>query len=374
MNNHIAFHGSDLEKISDYYQLEQDKIINFAANVNPLGVSKKLQNYLSQNLDIISEYPDRNYVNLRNILATYCSTSADNIIVGNGSTELISLLISNIHAKKALLLGPTYSEYERELQLIDCTLEEFRLSASTDFQLHTKSLFETLDHGFDFLILCNPNNPTGNALNTSQLREILAYCLTRNIFMMIDETYIEFASDINTHSAISLTHTYPNLMVLRGVSKFFAAPGLRMGYGITGNMDVLAHLKHHQNPWSLNSIATLAGAYMFQDSDYITSTHTLIHQERKKCHSKLNALCYYKAFRTEANFMLVQLCHANMSANDFFVYCIKQGFMIRNCDSFFQSDGEFVRFCFMLPEDNDRLLECFTSYHSTCVSTKESTL
>lgn len=364
MNNNTIFHGSDLEKIASHFHINQESIINFAVNVNPLGVSSTLKNTLSKKLDIISSYPDRNYISLRNILAKYCSSVPENIIVGNGSTELISLLISNIKAKSALLLGPTYSEYERELQLINCTLDEYRLSAIDDFQLHIEDLFQHLSNGFDFLIMCNPNNPTGKALTTNQLRQILDYCLSRNIFVMIDETYIEFSSDIETFSAVPLTANYTNLMVLRGVSKFFAAPGLRMGYGITRNKQLLEHLALHQNPWSLNSIAALAGEILFTDLEYINTSRDLITQERSNFYDFFNTCKHYKVFSSEANFILVQLCHPQMTANDFFVHCIKNSLMIRNCDSFFENDGEFVRFCFMLPEDNAQLIKSFTTYHN----------
>lgn len=353
------FHGSDLEKIASYYHIDESAIINFAANVNPLGISDKLKQELAANLDIISTYPDREYVSLRNTLGLYCNANPEHIIVGNGSTELISLLISNIQAKKALLLGPTYSEYEKELELINCSLEEFRLSARNDFTLLMEDFFSKLAEGFDFLILCNPNNPTGTALNTDALECILQYCLSKNIFVMIDETYIEFSSNIEIFSAISLTEKFSNLMVLRGISKFFASPGLRMGYGITSNLELLEYLKKHQNPWSLNSIAALAGEIMFNDKDYIEKTRSLIKNEKEKFYQTFINNKNFKLYKSEANFILIQILAQDVTAATFFELCIKKGLMIRNCDSFFQEDGEFIRFCIMLPEDNDRLIECF---------------
>lgn len=354
-----TFHGSDLEKISEYYNIPQESIVNFAANVNPLGLSSALKEELAKNLDILSSYPDREYTSLRNSIATYCNTNSDYILVGNGSTELISLLISNIKAKKALLLGPTYSEYEKELSLVDCTLEEYKLAACDNFQLDLDKICLRLGDEFDFLILCNPNNPTGSALTVSQLHDLIGYCKSHGIFVMIDETYIEFASDIQLYSAIPLADTYDNLMVLRGVSKFYAAPGLRMGYGITSNMELRAHLKKHQNPWSLNSIAAFAVEKMFADSAYIEQTRALILQEKKKCMDFFVNRPEYKVYDTEANFILIQILDPEESADSVFDKCIRQGLMIRNCNSFFGDDGEFVRFCFMLPEDNTRLLNQF---------------
>lgn len=125
---------------------------------------------------------------------------------------------------------------------------------------------------------------------------------------MIDETYVEFAPDINAITAVPLTQEFTNLIVLRGVSKFFAAPGMRLGYGITGNMNFLAKMRAKQTPWSLNSIGAFAGEIMLQDEEYI-----------------------------------------------------RQGFMIRDCSSFQCLEGEYVRFCIMMPEDNTRLVNVLKS-------------
>lgn len=157
----------------------------------------------------------------------------EHIVVGNGSTEMISLVIEQVYPKKAMLLGPTYSEYSRELSLTNASQEEYHLKASNYFQLDLADFFQALDQSFDMLILCNPNNPTSSALKVQDLVSILEYCQKQNIFVMIDETYVEFAPDISGISAVSLTDQFQNLMVLRGVSKFYAAPGLRLGYGIS---------------------------------------------------------------------------------------------------------------------------------------------
>lgn len=109
------FHGSDLEKIEQVYGIQKESITSFSANVNPLGISPALRQTLSEKIDAISTYPDRDYVSLRKCIAAYAGTDFENIIVGNGSTELISLFIQIEHPKKAVVIGPSYSEYEREI-------------------------------------------------------------------------------------------------------------------------------------------------------------------------------------------------------------------------------------------------------------------
>ena len=351
-----SFHGSDLEKVESFYNIPIKDIINFGANVNPLGLSDFVHEKLKNHLDIITVYPDRAYTSLRNTIGNYCHVSSDNIIVGNGSTELISLLIQQNHPKKALLLGPTYSEYERELEMIGCELASYNLELDTNFKLNMHDLFTQLEQKIDLLIICNPNNPTSTAIWKHEMEQLVSFCKTLNIFVMIDETYVEFVPDINLVTAMELVNHHDNLMILRGVSKFFAAPGLRLGYGVTSNINFLRQMKHHQNPWSLNSLGALAGELMLSDNVYITKTKALISSERDRLYRELQTWSTIKVFAPFANFILLQILKPGITSPFVFEHLIKKGLMIRDCSSFKSLNGEFIRFCIMLPADNDRLL------------------
>ena len=254
----MVFHGSDIEKICEVYQLKPEEIVKFGANVNPLGLSEHVKEQLAGRLDILSSYPDRDYTSLRSTISEYCNIPAEFILPGNGSSELIALLIQERNPKHTLILGPTYSEYSRELSFSGSTQEYYHLREEDNFVLDVDDFCRTLDGKYDFLILCNPNNPTSSAISINDLRRIVSFCNERNIFVMIDETYVEFAPDINEITAVSLTREFTNLMILRGVSKFYAAPGMRLGYGITGNLEFLKKMKEKQVPWSLNSLGALA--------------------------------------------------------------------------------------------------------------------
>lgn len=360
MNTIPTFHGSDIEKVCEYYQLKQENLINFAANVNPLGLSEQVKKALASHLDLLSSYPDRNYTSLRNVLSAYCQVPADFILPGNGSSELISLLIEERRPKHTMILGPTYSEYSRELGFSDSTIDCFYLKPEQDFQLSVEELCLALtEKQIDFLILCNPNNPTSSAILRPELIRLLTFCQDHNTFVMIDETYVEFAPDVDAVSAVTLTGQFQNLMVLRGVSKFYAAPGLRFGYGVTGNMKFLKQMKEKQIPWSLNSLGAFAGELLFQDEEYQKMTRHLILFEREYMYTKLCELPSFYVYPGYANFLLVQLQKNGLTASTIFEACIREGLMIRDCSSFTGLEGEFVRFCIMDPEDNRRLLTVF---------------
>lgn len=351
-----SFHGSDLEKIEKIYGIKKEDIVSFSANVNPLGVSPLLKRDLASKLDVISTYPDREYTDLRKVIAEYCGASPESILVGNGSTELITLFIKMIAPKKAMIIGPTYSEYERELSLSGGVSLYFPLKEESDFTLDPDSLIQSLDESIDMLIICNPNNPTSSAIKRDKMRRILDACKTLDIFVLVDETYVEFAEDYDSISCIPLTSAYNNLCLLRGVSKFFAAPGLRLGYAICGDTDLMKDIGSIKDPWTVSSLAEVSGQLMFRDADYIKATKELIASERQRVCSELKNISGIKVYDPVANFVLCRITKENVDADILFDNAIRKNLMIRNCSSFPFLDNKYFRICFMSPTDNDRLL------------------
>lgn len=356
------FHGSDLETIEAVYGIRKEDIVSFSANVNPLGLSRSFKEKLSQQLDVITSYPDREYRQLREAIGSYCGADPDHIVVGNGSTELISLVVQFRKPKRAVILGPTYSEYEREIKLSGGACLYFPLKEEEDFVLDITRLSLCLQDSIDLLVLCNPNNPTSSLINRVQMQQILDLCRQLGIFVMIDETYMEFAPDYEKASAVPLASSYDDLVILRGVSKFFASPGLRLGYAVTGNDTLLKSFAEKQNPWTVSSIADAAGKLLFSDTAHISRTRELISQERDIVTRSLSEMNGIKFYPPHANFVLVKLLNNNLTSDDLFDKAIRQGMMIRNCCTFPFLDHSYFRFCFMLPEDNARLLSCIRDF------------
>ncbi len=361
MNTKPQFHGSDLEKVEKYYHIPKDQITCFSGNVNPFGLSKTVEDKISKHLDLLSAYPDREYTALRNSIHTYCQVPSQHILVGNGATELISLLIGQLSPKRTLILGPTYSEYSRELSFCDSQISYYHLKYEDQFRLDVSNFLSVLKEGYDLLILCNPNNPTSSVIFQSELKEILSFCKAQHTFVMIDETYVEFCQDFHSITAVPLTDSFDNLIVLRGVSKFFAAPGLRLGYAITSNELIFTRIKDLQIPWSLNSIGAYAGELLFSDAEYITKTNQLITSERTRILKALRSFQQLEVYESYANFFLVRIKKEKVTAFDVFEYCIKKGLMIRDCSSFPHLNGEFIRFCILFPDENTKLLNALRS-------------
>jgi len=353
------FHGSDLEKIERIYHIKKENIISFSANVNPLGLSQKLCESLKDHLEVITSYPDREYTQLRKTIGAYCHADFENIIVGNGSTELISAVIRQKEFKNACLISPTYSEYEREIVLGGGTCFYHELKPENNFELCTEELFSMLtEKKINLLVLCNPNNPTSTALKNDTLYAILEFCKANGMFVMFDETYIEFTKEYDSITAVPYLSDFDNFIILRGISKFFASPGLRLGYGLTGNKPLIEKINETKNPWTINSLAEYAGRILFTDEAYISKTKDLIFSERNRVCNILRSIPGLKIYEPAANFVLVKIEKENRNADILFDTAIRRCLMIRNCSTFRGLDNHFFRFCFMKPSDNDQLLAC----------------
>lgn len=358
MKNKPEFHGSDLEKIANYYHLDKEKIVLFGANVNPLGLSDQVKKDLAEHLDIISSYPDRNYTDLKKAISEYTGTQPEHIVVGNGSTELISLLINQRAPKKALLLGPTYSEYARELNLVGGTLEYYNLKEPDHFQLDLPGLTATLESDIELLIICNPNNPTSSAISTDEMKQILSICKSLNIFVRLMKPILNLHQKMQSFLPFHWCLNRQFYGHTRGI-QILCSSGTSFWLWHYQQQNFYRHFLLHQNPWSLNSVGAYAGERMLKDTAYIQKTWKLIDSERTRMCKELSQLDTIKIYPAYANFILVRILKEGVTSFDVFEKAIHQNLMIRDCSSFESLDGEYVRFCIMMPEDNDRLLEVF---------------
>lgn len=350
-------HGGDLYAIEKKYHIPKQEIWDFSGNINPLGFPPNVKKALAENLDIVSTYPDKNYTALKNSISNYTGANPNYITVGNGSTELISTFIKTVHAKKTLILGPAYSEYEREAQLCGSEFSYFALEEKNKFFVDTEKLLQALTPEIGLLIICNPNNPTGTAITQKQMELLLSQCKKNHTYVMVDETYIEFSDNLDEICSIPLVESYDNLFVIRGISKFFAAPGIRLGYAICSNKTFLSVLKKVQNPWSVNILASFAGEQLFQETEFIKETKQLITTERKKALQEFSVWKNIEAFPSSSNFILLKLLTNKISSSEIFERLIVKKLLIRDASSFTFLDESYLRFCILKPEQNAALLK-----------------
>lgn len=346
-------HGANLFNLAENLNIDKKDILDFSSNINPFGSSLKAKKAVIDNIDLVSIYPDPDYRVLKNSISKYCNCSENSIVLGSGATELISKYISLIHPKKSLLLAPSYSEYEHELQKVSCSIERLFAKKEDNFRLDCKHVVDYINkNNYDIVIICNPNNPTGFAFTKEEIKYMAEN--TSSSFM-IDETYIEF-TDKSTYSCSSIIDECKNIFVIRGTSKFFSTPGIRLGYGLTSHDELNKELSKIIDLWNINIFASLMGEVMFTDSDYINSTTDKMLSEREYLMSALKEFKEFKAYDTYGNFILCEITSKKITAKELYDKLMEKGIIIRNCSSFSTLEDYFFRVCTLKHDDNKRLI------------------
>ncbi len=347
-------HGANLYDLSSQYGLSKEDFMDFSSNINPFGSSKLAKEYVVNNIDKISMYPDPEYLDLKNSISNYCKCSIDNILLGSGATELISSFIETINPKKSLLLSPAYSEYEKELSKIGCNITKYFSKKEYDFNINVDKLIETINKdNYDLIVICNPNNPTGFTFNKNEIEKILN---NTNSFVMVDETYIEF-TNMSIYSSTSLVDDYKNLFVIRGTSKFFSTPGIRLGYGLISNDMLKSKINSSLDLWNINIFASMMGEVMFNDNKFIEDTYSLMISERDYLLNELNKFKDLKIYNSQGNFILCEIKSKYITAKELRENLITKRIIIRDCSSFDGLDNYFFRVCILKPKENKLLID-----------------
>ena len=227
----MAVHGGNVDEIARKYKYDPMEIIDFSANINPLGLNENIKSSMIKAVDKVIKYPDITYFNLKNSIGEFESISSNNIILGNGAAEVIFNIIRALNPKKALLPAPTFSEYEEAILSIGGDIEYFHLKEEESFILNNKFI-ESINENIDITFICNPNNPTGALTDKEFIEKVLRKSLDTNTIVVIDESFLDFVKDNINYSSKELLNQYNNLIIVKSLTKFFAMPGARIGYGI----------------------------------------------------------------------------------------------------------------------------------------------
>jgi histidinol-phosphate aminotransferase len=319
-------------------------VIDFSSNVNPFGVSPRVHKALST--AIIERHPDPDATELRDALATRLDVPRDQIIVGNGSLELIRVLaIAYIRAGDvALIVGPTFGEYRVAVELMGARVEEFRAHAENDFQLDADALVARVAELKPRLaFICNPNNPTGAISVREQIARLVD--ASPETLWVLDEAFIAFAGDLEGLQRPSRS----NVVIMRSMTKDYAIPGLRLGYAIAAR-DVIDALAKVRAPWSINAFAQAAGLAVLSDDAFLRDTLAKIRAASRELRDAITRLGW-RVVPSSVHFFLVKVGDARA----FRAMLVQHGCIVRDCSSF--GLPEFVRIATRTPEENARLAQ-----------------
>jgi len=384
----MDFHGGNIYKV--FREKNIKEILDYSSNINPYGIPESLKSRIIENLEILERYPDPDYVELREKLANLNNVNLSDIVLGNGATEIIFLFMKVINPKKILIVSPTFGEYERAVKAteipgdivsLSCSgdnknienkeieIEYFELKESDDFKLNIGNLKNELEKKYDLLIICNPNNPTGKFLKLAQTEEILKECNKYDTKLFIDEAFIEFLADGMKESIINTEENKKNLFVTRAFTKFFAIPGLRLGYGMYFDKELEQKISEKKEPWSVNNIAEMAGLTVLDDTEYIGKTLKWITEEKIYMYEKLNEISGIKVYETEVNFITgkidEKLFSEGLNVKVLREKMLEQGILIRDASNFKFLDERFFRLAIKDRASNDRVIEAMKEIFQT---------
>ncbi len=344
----------------------KQNIIDFSVNTNPLGLPEGLENIISKNADCILRYPDPSSERLKRKLAALHDVCPGNIVVGNGSIELIYLIPRAFKIKKALIAVPTFSEYEFALKSNGSKPIFFNTSEEKDFKIDAVKIAGSLPRP-GALFLCNPNNPTGSLLSKDEMLHLINLCKKQGVILIIDEAFIEFTEESSETLIISSAVKNGSLVILRSLTKFFAIPGLRLGYAV-GNKRMIAEIAKLQYPWNVNGPAQLAGESVLADKDYMDRTRVFVAKERQYMFERLNNIKTLKAYPSATNFILCKLQNAPVqNSKELKQRLLCAGIHIRDCGNFRGLSNDFFRVAVRKRSDNSRLINSIeTVLHGSC--------
>ena len=347
-------HGADLYALETKYHYRPEDIRDFSSNINPLGPSPKAMEAATKNIRALCRYPDPEYRKLKAAMADYLKVDEKQVLLGSGTSQLIQEAIASLNPARALINSPCYSEYARELERIGAEIFEYHLDYHKNFVLDVDAIIARInEEAVDLYVLTNPNNPTGSILTRADVARILD---ETSAHVLVDETYIEF-TDPAIYSAVSLAKSRKGLIVIRGTSKFFATPGIRLGYAVTGDGALYESLSEALSMWGINAMADIMGRVMFQDKIFRDESFRLIQREKAKVIAALEANGALKVFPSYGNFVLVKIKDKSRTAVELREALLGQKMVIRDCSNFKNLDERFFRFCLLDPESNEALVK-----------------
>lgn len=349
----MHIHGGDIYT----YQ----NMLDFSANINPLGLPEPVIRAALQGVRRGIAYPDPQCRRLKAALSEHEQVAAEQIICGNGAADLIFGLTLALKPRRALLLAPGFAEYAQALAAVDCRIDYFYLREEQGFRLdlaaYLKALGDRHDPNnkphkkYDIAFLCSPNNPTGLALPRNELEQILDRCRELATTLVLDECFADFLEEPAAHSLKHRLGDSPNLFILKAFTKIYAMPGLRLGYGLCGNQRLLRRLGQVMQPWRVSSVAEEAGLAALQQGDYVAASRALIQQERDFLLQGLELLGL-KVYGAMANFIFFKAPCPDLAER-----CRRHNLLLRDCCNYEGLTPGFYRVAVRLPEENRRLLE-----------------
>ena len=334
----IQQHGGNIGQLSN--------ILDFSANINPLGAPESVKKAVAETVCDIEKYPDPYCTELSDRLGKHERISAENIVCGNGADDLIFRIVHVFRPERALICAPTFSEYSRALSETGCEIQEHILDEEMDFELG-ESILTNLDRSLDMCFICTPNNPTGRLIAPEILAKISVKCLENNIILVCDECFMGFVEDSENYSLRQFLNE--KCIILKAFTKLFAMAGIRLGYAVCGSSRIAERIQQSGQFWSVSALAQTAGIAALDETEYVNKTVRYITEERRFLAAEL-AKIGVKVYDGAANFLMFR------SRIELAEELLAEGILIRDCANFSGLTEGFYRVAVRTHDENIRLI------------------
>ena len=321
--------------------------LDFSANINPLGTPESVREAIGNALSRVDRYPDPYCRALRTAIAKAEGVPEDYVICGSGASELIYTFADAFRPSSAAELAPTFSEYSRSVARLGCGMACYALSEEKGFAPDAGVLDFLRETRPAVFFLCNPNNPTGRLADPRLLEQILALCDEQGTFVFVDECFLDLTDGVSLKPYLA---KYPQLFLLKAFTKSYGMAGVRLGYGLCADADMLRDMAAAAPPWNVSSLAQAAGVAALGETEFLEKTRTIVKTERAWLTGALGALGY-RVIASDANYLLFRAAPGLSDA------LREKGVLIRSCDNYEGLSSGWYRVAVRTHTENEALIQ-----------------
>ena len=348
-------HGGKFWQYKKNPNAQAMEIIDFSASINPIGPPQSVIEVIRRNLHNLSHYPDSHSTELKKELAKIHNILEENLIVGNGSNELIRLFAETFFEEgdEVIIPIPTFDEYTVATEFMGA-LPTFVELKPPNFTVNSSDIIEKITDKTKAIFLCNPNNPTSKLMPPDELQNIVEKANEKQVLVFLDEVFID-----TTENGVSYTNRvtqYTNVFIIHSLTKIFAVPGLRVGYGL-GSKELISYMNRAKLEWNVNYLAQVAAIAALKDISYLEKTKELFYNQKRFLMENLAKIRGLKTELPDANYFFVDVSGTSLTGSQLEKKLREFGILVRNCSSFKPLSDRYIRFGIRTEHENKRLLD-----------------
>ncbi len=339
--------GKPIEELARELGIEKKSIIKLASNENPLGPSPKAINAIKEKLAELHRYPDGSGFYLKERLSEKLGIPKDEIIVGNGSNELIELTVRTflLPGEKTIQAFPTFLMYEKIVKGGGGKMVSVPIKG---FDIDLEGIYRSITPETKIIFINNPNNPTGQAIKKKEMNDFLS-SIPKDIIVILDEAYIEFAEGDDIARGLGLLESHPLLLVMRTFSKIYGLAGLRIGYGF-GSKRLIDYMERIRQPFNVNILAQAGALAALDDDEFLSKTIETISEGKRYLYQQLEEM-HLRYIPSVTNFFLVEF---PVRGREIYEKLLRKGVIVRSMESY--NLPQYIRITVGLMEENKKLI------------------